>query len=164
MGYYFNPSKTYYKIMSLATEIKQIKPFSSEKEKALVNLMYTHNLVFFKLNHAIKKFDISNQQYNVLRILNGQNGNPITVQEIITRMLDKMSNASRLVDKLYAKGYVNKVVRPFNKRACDVTITAEGVEILKMLDKNVELVPVANELSSEEFETLNFLLDKIRLS
>jgi DNA-binding MarR family transcriptional regulator len=149
--------------MSLETEIKQIKPFSSNKEKVLVNLIYTHNHVTLKTNQALKKFDLSPQQYNVLRILAGQKGNPITVQEVILRMLDKMSNASRLIDKLYSKGLVNRMIQLNNKRACDVTITVKGLDLLIELNRIVDFIPVGNNLSDEESETLNLLLDKIRM-
>jgi DNA-binding MarR family transcriptional regulator len=149
--------------MSLETEIKQIKPFSSEKEKVLVNLIYTQNQINLKTNQALKKYDISSQQYNVLRILNGQKGKAITVQDVISRMLDKMSNASRLIDKLYAKDLVNRDVRPDNKRACDVTITTIGVELLERMNRDVDMIPFGNKLNSEEAQTLNSLLDKIRM-
>jgi DNA-binding MarR family transcriptional regulator len=149
--------------MSLETEIKQIKPFSSEKEKALVNLIYTQNQINLKTNQALKKYDISSQQFNVLRILNGQKGKAITVQDVISRMLDKMSNASRLIDKLYAKDLVNRAVRPDNKRACDVTITEVGAELLDRMNRDVDMIPYGNLLDSKENETLNLLLDKIRM-
>jgi DNA-binding MarR family transcriptional regulator len=149
--------------MSLETEIKQIKPFSSEKEKFLVNVIYTQNIINLKTNQVLKKYDISSQQYNVLRILNGQKGNPITVQDVITRMLDKMSNASRLIDKLHAKDLVKREIRPDNKRACDVTITEGGVELLKHMNRDVDMIPLGNMLNSSESDILNTLLDKIRI-
>jgi DNA-binding MarR family transcriptional regulator len=158
-----NTYKPYNKTMSLATEIKQIKPFSSEKEKVLVNLIYTQNQINLKTNQVLKKYEISSQQYNVLRILNGQNGNAITVQDVISRMLDKMSNASRLIDKLHAKDFVKREIRPDNKRACDVTITQIGSELLERMNRDVDMIAMGNLLDAGECDILNTLLDKIRM-
>jgi DNA-binding MarR family transcriptional regulator len=149
--------------MSLEQEIKQTRPFKSNYEKALVNIMFTNNWIHFKQNKYLKPFDISIQQYNVLRILNGQKDQPITINEIIDRMLDKMSNASRLVDKLYAKGYVSREQKVGNRRACDVTITTKGISFLEDVTKSIKGIEKdMNSLSEVEFDELNRLLDKIR--
>lgn len=151
------------KSMSLEQEIKQTKPFKSNYEKTLVNIMFTNNWIHFKQNKYLKKFDISIQQYNVLRILNGQKDQPITINEIIDRMLDKMSNASRLVDKLYAKGYVSRDQKIGNRRACDVKITAKGQTFLEEVTKSIKgIEKEMNKLNDAEFEELNSLLDKLR--
>ncbi|CAN1511619.1 MarR Transcriptional regulators [Spirosomataceae bacterium] len=149
--------------MSLEQEIKQTRPFKSISEKTLVNIMFTNNWIHFKHNKYLKPFEISIQQYNVLRILNGQIGQPITINEIIDRMLDKMSNASRLVDKLFAKGYVRREQKAGNRRACDVTITPKGISFLADVTKSINGIEKdMNTLSEAEFEELNRLLDKIR--
>lgn len=149
--------------MSLEKEIKQTKPFSSKKEKAIVNIIYTNNWIFLNYSKNLKKYDISNQQYNVLRILNGQNGKPITINEIIERMLDKMSNASRLVDKLLAKGLVSREQRQGNRRACDVILTEKGKSFLEEVKTDMNLnEDKMSPLTDEEFDTLNELLDKMR--
>lgn len=149
--------------MSLEKEIKQTKPFSSKKEKAIVNVIYTNNWIFLNYSKNLKKYDISNQQYNVLRILNGQNGKPITINEIIERMLDKMSNASRLVDKLLAKGLVSREQRQGNRRACDVILTEKGKLFLEEVKTDMNLnEDKMSPLTDEEFDTLNELLDKMR--
>lgn len=150
--------------MSLEKEIKQTKPFSSKKEKAIVNIIYTNNWMFLNYSKNLKKYDLSNQQYNVLRILNGQNGKPITINEIIERMLDKMSNASRLVDKLLAKGLVSREQRQGNRRACDVILTEQGKVFLEEVkaDMNANEAKMSH-LTDEEFDTLNELLDKMRI-
>ena len=149
--------------MSLEQEIKQTKPFKSNYEKTLVNIMFTNNWIHFKQNKYLKKFDISIQQYNVLRILNGQKDQPITINEIIDRMLDKMSNASRLVDKLYAKGYVSRDQKVGNRRACDVKITSKGKNFLEEVTKSINgIEKEMNKLNDAEFEELNSLLDKLR--
>ena len=149
--------------MSLEQEIKQTKPFKNNHEKTMVNIIFTNNWLNFKQNKFLKEFDISGQQYNVLRILNGQKGKAITVNEIIERMLDKMSNASRLVDKLYAKGYVSRDQKVGNRRACDVKITPKGSAFLEQV--NGGLIPLESamgDLTEAEFDELNRLLDKIR--
>ena len=149
--------------MSLEKEIKQTKPFSSKKEKAIVNIIYTNNWIFLNYSKNLKKYDISNQQYNVLRILNGQNGKPITINEIIERMLDKMSNASRLIDKLLAKGLVSREQRQGNRRACDVILTEKGKSFLEEVKTDMNLnEDKMSPLTDEEFDTLNELLDKMR--
>jgi DNA-binding MarR family transcriptional regulator len=149
--------------MSLEKEIKQTKPFSSKKEKAIVNIIYTNNWIFLNYSKNLKKYDISNQQYNVLRILNGQNGKPITINEIIERMLDKMSNASRLVDKLLAKGLVSREQRQGNRRACDVILTEKGKSFLEEVKTDMNLnEDKMSPLTDEEFDRLNELLDKMR--
>ena len=149
--------------MSLEKEIKQTKPFSSKKEKAIVNIIYTNNWIYLNYSKNLKKYDISNQQYNVLRILNGQNGKPITINEIIERMLDKMSNASRLVDKLLAKGLVSREQRQGNRRACDVILTEKGKSFLEEVKTDMNLnEDKMSPLTDEEFDTLNELLDKMR--
>lgn len=149
--------------MSLEQEIKQTKPFKSNYEKTLVNIMFTNNWIHFRQNKYLKAFDISIQQYNVLRILNGQKDQPITINEIIDRMLDKMSNASRLVDKLFAKGYVTRDQKIGNRRACDVKITTKGTEFLGDVTKAIKGIEKdMNSLTDAEFDELNMLLDKLR--
>ncbi|HLO43504.1 MAG TPA: MarR family transcriptional regulator [Leadbetterella sp.] len=149
--------------MSLEQEIKQTRPFKSVYEKTLVNIMFTNNWIFFKQNKYLKKFDISSQQYNVLRILNGQKDKPLTINEIIDRMLDKMSNASRLVDKLYAKGYVSREQKIGNRRACDVKITSKGKVFLEEVTKSITAIEKdLDSLNEAEYEELNRLLDKLR--
>ena len=149
--------------MSLEQEIKQTRPFKSNYEKMMVNILFTNNWILFKQNKYLKQFDISIQQYNVLRILNGQKEQPITINEIIERMLDKMSNASRLVDKLFAKGYVSREQKVGNRRACDVRISPKCQLFLEEVTN--ALTKIENEMNSldeEEFVELNRLLDKLR--
>ncbi len=149
--------------MTLENEIKQNKPFSSKKEKAIVNVIFTSNWLYTIQNKLLKPFDLSIQQYNVLRILNGQNENPITINQIIDRMLDKTSNASRLVDKLVIKGFVRRDQKESNRRACDVVITEIGKTFL--LNVKSKLMKVEEEIgaiSEEDLEILNNLLDAFR--
>ena len=149
--------------MSLESEIKQTRPFQSESEKCIVNIIYTNNLITIFQNKIVRDFDISIEQYNVLRILKGRNGTPITINGIIDRMLDKMSNASRLVDKLYYKGLVERKQKENNRRACDVTITPAGEEVLKAVSRSMaERAEGDFGMDTAELQQLNDLLDKFR--
>lgn len=149
--------------MSILEDIKQTKPFRSPYQKVTVNIIYTSNWLDSEQSGFLKKHDLSSQQYNVLRILRGQYPNPITVNEIIERMLDKMSNASRLVDKLLLKGLVERNQRATDRRACDVSITKKGLDILAEIDViQKDWENQFSQLSPDEAETLSNLLDKLR--
>ena len=149
--------------MKLEEEIKQPK-FSDEYEKAVINISVTYNWINIEVSRLMKEFGITPQQFNVLRILKGQKGNPATVNLIASRMLDKMSNASRIVDKLVAKEYVNRSSCPNDRRAVDILITKKGIELLEKVNKS--LIELSKEkfraLSIDETKDLNMLLDKFR--
>jgi DNA-binding MarR family transcriptional regulator len=150
--------------MSIETDIKQ-NNFKSPYTKAIVNILYTHSWLQSVQMEIFKPYDLTIQQYNVLRILRGQHPNPITVIAIIERMMDKMSNASRLVDKLLLKGLAVRTECPNDRRAVDVTITQKGLDLLAELDilqDNWE--KTLTHLSEEEALQLSDLLDKIRAS
>lgn len=148
--------------MRLTDEIHQEK-FNSEYHKLSINLYYTSSWLHAQQIKFFKKHSISPQQYNVLRILRGQFPNPATVNLLIERMLDKMSNASRLVDKLCEKKYVKRTVSVKDKRKADVIITEEGLAYLKMMDKEIlKLESAMNTLNESEAVQLNLLLDKLR--
>ena len=149
--------------MSIEKDIKQQKPFKSQYQKLVVNIIYTSNWMNFEQQSLLKPFDLSSQQYNVLRILRGQYPNPITVNGIIERMLDKMSNASRLVDKLLLKGLVSRCDNADDRRACDIRITQKGKDVLTMIDSHqAEWEDAMKKVTEEEAETLSGLLDKLR--
>jgi DNA-binding MarR family transcriptional regulator len=149
--------------MSFEKDIKQQKPFKSAHQKAVVNIMYTSNWMNSEQQGLLKPFELSPQQYNVLRILRGQYPNPITVNGIIERMLDKMSNASRLVDKLLLKGYVSRCDNATDRRACDIRITEIGFYILQQIDEiQFNWESSKQFLTDVEAETLSRLLDKLR--
>lgn len=149
--------------MTLAEEIKQGKPFQSSNEKAIINVVYTNNWLYLHHNKLLKKFGLSMQQYNVLRILNGQDGGPLTINGIIDRMLDKMSNASRLVDKLYNRDFVTRVENKADRRACDVAITTQGREMLALIEGDLKnLQDSLSNLTEAEADKLSDLLDKMR--
>ncbi len=148
--------------MKLEDAIKQPR-FKSEVEKLSVNLLYTgswYNAISLK---TLKPFGISPQQYNILRILRGQYPKPATIQLIKERMLDEMSNVSRLVEKLRAKGLLERHTCPDDRRAVDVVITRQGLDLL------TEIAPVLTKansvlgaLNETEARQLNALLDKLR--
>ncbi|PSL23928.1 MarR family winged helix-turn-helix transcriptional regulator [Dyadobacter jiangsuensis] len=148
--------------MSIETDIKQ-KKFRSPFQKLALNLMYTTKWLEYKQLESFKEYDITPQQYNVLRILRGQQGNPIKVSDITERMLDKSSNTSRLVDKLLAKNLAKRSSCESDRRAVDVVITEEGLALLKVLDPFIEdWENRFNIISEEEAEQISALLDKLR--
>ncbi len=148
--------------MDISEEIKQEK-FNSGYEKLAVNMIFTTSWLNTLILQRLKPFDISPQQYNVLRILRGQHPNPATVNLLQERMLDKMSNASRLVEKLRVKGFVERETCESDRRACDVVITEEGFRILNEVDKTqTEWEENFKSLSIREARDLNRLLDKLR--
>lgn len=148
--------------MSIETDIKQ-KKFRSPFQKLALNLMYTTKWLEYKQLESFKEHDITPQQYNVLRILRGQQGNPIKVSDITERMLDKSSNTSRLVDKLLAKNLAKRTSCESDRRAVDVVITDEGLELLKVLDPFIEdWENRFNIISEAEAEQISALLDKLR--
>ena len=133
-------------------------------QKAVLNIIYTQNNINERLIEVLKPYDLSNEQYNVLRILRGQKGNPANMCVIQERMLAKTSNTTRLVDKLLLKELVTRKVCKENRRKIEVLITEKGLAILKELDPKVndyENNFVAN-LTTNELEQLNDLLEKIR--
>lgn len=150
--------------MSIEKDIKQ-PTFKSPYSKAIVNVIYTNNWLQSLQVEIFKPFDLTLQQYNVLRILRGQYPNPITVIAIIERMLDKMSNASRLVDKLLAKDLVIRRLCPHDRRAVDVIITDKGLELLEELDTlQNQWEDKLHGLTESEALQLSELLDKMRQS
>ena len=148
--------------MSIEKDIKQAN-FKSPYSKAVINILYTNNWLQSLQVEVFKPFDLTLQQYNVLRILSGQYPNPITVIAIIERMLDKMSNASRLVDKLLAKELVIRRLCPHDRRAVDVIITEKGLELLEELDTlQSQWEDKLRGLTEIEALQLSNLLDKMR--
>lgn len=147
---------------SLEEAIKQ-KEFKDPYNKLVVNLLYTHSYLVSAQNGILKPFDLSPEQYNVLRILRGQNGVPTTVSSIQDRMLNKMSNASRLVDKLKIKQLVERRECPSDRRQVDIVITEKGLQILNDLQVHMEgFNNQVVKLTEEETVLMNNLLDKLR--
>ena len=148
--------------MEIGKEIKQTK-FKNEYQKMLINIFFTSGWLNQKHACKLKPFGISSQQYNILRILRGQHPKPATVNLLIERMLDKNSNASRLVEKLRLKKLVERAVCPDDRRAVNVAITKKGLDLLIKLDELEEsFIEGLQKLSEQEAEQINLLLDKLR--
>jgi DNA-binding MarR family transcriptional regulator len=135
-----------------------------DSKKIILNIIYTQNVITDKFNEIIKPYDLSSEQYNVLRILRGQKGSPANMSIIQERMLSKNSNTTRLIDKLLLKELVTREVCPNNRRKIEVLITNKGLELLKILDPKVaeNENQFAENLSSDEKIKLNALLEKYR--
>lgn len=141
----------------------QQKKFKDPYNKLVVNLLYTNSYLVTLQNSLFKPYEISPEQYNVLRILKGQNGVPTTVSSIQDRMLNKMSNASRLVEKLKLKGLLERLECPKDRRQVDVLITEKGLALLNSLHVEVEKSnKTFVNLAEDEVNQLNNLLDKMR--
>jgi DNA-binding MarR family transcriptional regulator len=141
----------------------QQKEFKDPYNKLVVNLLYTNSYLVTLQNSLFKPHEISPEQYNVLRILKGQNGVPTTVSSIQDRMLNKMSNASRLVEKLKLKGLLERRECPGDRRQVDVMITEKGLALLNLLHIEVEKSnKTFVKLEENEVNQLNHLLDKMR--
>jgi DNA-binding MarR family transcriptional regulator len=147
--------------MKIEDEIKQPK-FKSVHQKAVINLIFTAGWLQGKQQGFFKPYGITSQQFNILRILKGQHPKTISATEIKSRMLDKNSDVSRLLDRLAAKGLINKQTCPNDKRQSDVQITKEGLDILTELDKKQKVIDHVQALSEKEADELSNLLDKLR--
>ncbi|MES2447568.1 MAG: MarR family transcriptional regulator [Bacteroidota bacterium] len=149
-------------MVQLQKEVKAAK-FENIFQQALVNVIFTYHWSNQNVKEALSPFDITQQQYNVLRILRGQYPSPATVNLIKNRILDKMSDTSRIVDRLIQKGYVEKSVNNYDKRAVDIIISDKGLSLLKKMDKEIDFSSfIAPNITPEEAEQLNVLLDKMR--
>jgi DNA-binding MarR family transcriptional regulator len=148
--------------MELEKEIQQ-KKFPSEHNKMVVNIIYTANWINYQQTKFMKAYGISPQQYNLLRILKGQYPNCASINLLIERMLDKMSNASRLVEKLKLKGLVERKVSEKDRRQVDVVITNKGLHLLEEMEVDFKKIyEDYNRVSPEEALELNRILDKLR--
>ena len=148
--------------MSIDQDILQSK-FRNEHQKAIVNLLYTYNWVTERSKELFATEDITPQQFNILRILRGSHPTPLSTLQIRERMLDKMSDTSRIVDRLIAKGLVKKGICKDDRRLVDVMITEKGKKLLERLDaRQDEIDNIIGNLSKKEATSLSELLDKIR--
>lgn len=149
--------------MGLEEDIKQQKGFKSERHKALVNIIYTHNWLSDQMKVLLSEFELTRQQFNVLRILRGQDPNPISTWEIRERMLDRMSDVSRIVDRLEKKGLALRGACSDDKRKVDVCISEKGLDLLTQIDgRNEAFEKMYAGISEEDAKTLNALLDRFR--
>lgn len=136
----------------------------TDAKKVILNLMYTQSVVGDKFNELLKPYDLSSEQYNVLRILRGQKGNPANMSCIQDRMVAKSSNTTRLIDKLLLKELVTREICPANRRKMEILITQKGLNLLSKLDAPVEEHEklFAANLNTDEVAELNRLLEKYR--
>ncbi|HEU0111798.1 MAG TPA: MarR family transcriptional regulator [Flavisolibacter sp.] len=148
--------------MGIEKDIHQNK-FTSARQKAMINLLFTYGWVLEKIKNFLAEEDITHQQFNILRILRGSHPQPLSTLQIRERMLDKMSDTSRIVDRLVGKGLVKKTTCASDKRLVDVTITEKGQRLLKKIDAQSDYIPVIMaQLTEKDAEILSSLLDKMR--
>jgi MarR family 2-MHQ and catechol resistance regulon transcriptional repressor len=151
------------KEMRLEDEIRQDKGFKSQQQKAMVNIFYTEGWLRNRLSETLKPYDLTSQQYNVLRILRGSNPEPMSTSCVRSRMLDKMSDVSRIVDRLFKKALVDKRLCITDKRLVDVFITDAGLTLLDKIDESMDgMDKMFAGITDEEAATLNQILDKLR--
>lgn len=148
--------------MKLEDEIVQ-KKFINEYHKLVVNIFYTNSWITKFNEKRFKEKDLSSQQYNILRILRGQYPKPASVNLLKERMLDKMPDVSRLVERLRKKDLLTRTDCPTDRRLSDILISEKGLAVLKELDSHLaEVEKYLSGLSSSEAKILNDLLDKLR--
>jgi len=149
--------------MSLEEVIKSSVTIAPN-HKAVLNIMYSSRVVEEEIAGILKPFGISKEQYNVLRILRGQKGKPANLYTIQERMIHKMSNTTRLVDKLIDKGLAKRATCETNRRKVEIGITAEGLKLLKSIEPKMKEgnERMTKNFSIEELQLLNNLLDKLR--
>lgn len=150
--------------MSIEEQIKTNQ--LSTPKKALINVIYTANFINDEIASVLKPFDISIQQFNVLRILKGQKNQPANLSTIQERMVSKMSNTTRLVDKLISKNLVERTICEHNRRKVEIIITNHGKDFLNDVNQAVEAkeTELTAKYATNELQTINRLLDKLRKS
>lgn len=149
--------------MGIQEDIKQRKAFRNEYQKLAVNLLFSTSWLTETFKQVLEPYDVTMQQFNILRILRGAHPEPLTTMEIRERMLDKMSDVSRIVDRMISKNLVTKSVCPADKRLVDVNIADKGIMLLEQLDLlEQEMDGHLAHLTTQEAKILNDLLDKMR--
>lgn len=148
--------------MEIEKEIHNLK-FINNFQKASVNIIYTHNWLNSFVKAELSKHKITNQQFNILRILRGQYPKPTTINTIKERMLDKMSDASRIVDRLVQKNLITRTVCEKDRRAVDIIINEKGLKLLEGIKLEEAMTKsFQKNITEDEAQTLSFLLDKFR--
>jgi DNA-binding MarR family transcriptional regulator len=149
--------------MKLEEELRTEK-FKTEQQRAALSILFTSSWIEVRMNECFKQYGISQEQYNVLRILKGQKGKPANLSTVQERMIHRMSNATRLVEKLKLKGYVNRVPCEDNRRKVEITITDKGLVLLEQIDPRLAKAEtdLFNNLTEQETQQIGQLLDKLR--
>lgn len=149
--------------MSRLEEEVKVEKFRNDRHRLLVNLIYTNNWITALMQAGFKPFGITNQQFNILRILRGSHPTPCTIQYLKERMLDKQPDVSRLVDRLQAKGYLARRPNEADRRKMNVVITENGLALLANMENEVnQFETFMDRLDDQEVSQLNELLDKMR--
>jgi DNA-binding MarR family transcriptional regulator len=149
--------------MKLSEEIKQAE-FPDPHMEAMLNLHFTSHWLYRVFHEQLKDFDISNEQYNILRILRGNRAGTYNLCEVQERMLNRTANATRLVEKLRKRGLVSRRTSEEDRRRVDIAITEEGLDLLAEMDLPVQEIErrTAQALTNEEARTLTRLLEQLR--
>jgi len=148
--------------MSLELELQQGKPFKSQFQKANVNLMFTYNWLSHKMKNHFAQYGITAKQYNIMRILNGSSP-PVSTSYIRERLIERVSDVSRIVDRMETKELITKSASDKDKRLVDIELSSKGKDLLEEITANMYKVDdFFKNLSKKEIETLNELLDKLR--
>jgi DNA-binding MarR family transcriptional regulator len=148
--------------MRIEEEIQSNK-FEDIYHKTIINISYTHSWLNTILRCEFERHNLTAQQFNILRILRGQYPKPATVNLLKERMIDKMSDASRIVDRLVQKGLVSRCTNTQDRRAVDIRISDKGLEILSKIDIEFKTRDfIKDHLNEEEAAKLSELLDKLR--
>ena len=149
--------------MNLEEELR-MNPITNPYHRASLNVIFSGAWLSERINHTLKPFGISEQQYNILRILRGQKGNPIHLQDISERMVHKMSNTTRLIEKMRLNGLVERVICEQNRRKVEITILPKGLDLVESAMKRMKDFEdqFHSRLSETEAQQLALLLDKMR--
>jgi len=149
--------------MGIDTDIQQNK-FLNNYQRASVNILFTYGWMMEKIKEILEPADITPQQFNILRILRGSHPKPLSTLQLRERMLDKMSDTSRIVDRMIAKGLVNKAISRKDRRLVDIIISPKGLKLIRKLDsRQHELDEILKNISAKEAATLSKILDKVRM-
>jgi len=150
--------------LKIEQEIEQ-ENFDSEQQRLLINIMFTGNQFTLLSSRMLKQFSLTTQQFNVLRILRGQKGNPISVKDMHGRMLDSSSNVSRLIDKLLAKNLITRITCPNDRRKVELTIPKKGLQLLSEIDVFLKVIKkrLRSAITEDEAKIANRILDKFRI-
>lgn len=157
----------YIQLLSIQMKIEKAIKATGEIEittKSIINIMYTSRFIEDLNASLLKRSDLTSQQYNVLRILRGQKGNPANLSTLQERMIDRNSNTTRLVDKLISKGLVERQTCEKNRRKVEIFITGDGMDLLSELDPTIDQLnkDMMNNLTNKQMEDLNGILNSIR--
>lgn len=147
--------------MRLEEEIKT-RQFRNQRQKLLLNILYTHGWLMARQLQVLQRHDITSQQYNILRILRGQFPKPCNIALLKERMLDKQSDVSRLVDRLVKKGLIDRTVSSFDRRNLDILIADKGLELLQVMQPEVDATTDNLGITEEDARIVNEFLDAMR--